>query len=418
MRMKENKQDLAQKVYKIIMLIVLTAFITFMITSLTIYSYYTKNLSFTAISENKSESSISSVDRYINKLSSIIKKKYLWNEEIDEQKLIDSSIKGYVKGLGDKYTEYIPKSEMREFQEEIDGSFVGIGIYMVSDEDSGKIIVYYPIANSPAEKAGIKAGDAIVSVDGVEYTSKEFSTIADHIKGEEGTKVKLVIERDGTNHEFEIVREKIETNPIESKIINGTSIGYIKLTSFDTDTSKRFKEKLDELVKKGAKSLILDLRNNGGGIVDEAEHIADLFLDKDQIIYTSIDNAKKEEVFKTKNNKTYSFPLVILSNSNTASASEIFMGALKDNNRATVIGTNSYGKGIIQSVISLSDGSAIKITTAEYLTPSGEKIHKKGIVPNIVVEFPDTIKNIYSIIEEEDIQLKRAIEELKGKEEK
>lgn len=410
--MKENKQEVAQRIYKIIMLIILTVFITFMVTSLTLYSYFTKNPVYTLVSGDTTQETSTDIDKYLSKISSIIKNKYLWNENIDEKKLNDSAIEGYVSGLGDKYTEYIPKSKMSNFKEEIYGSFIGIGIYMVADEKSGKIIVYYPIPDSPAEKAGIKSGDSITKVDGVEYTIKEFNTIADKIKGKEGTTVKLTIEREGKNIDFEIERKKIEINPIKIQMMENTNIGYVKLSSFDTDTSKKFKESVDELVSKGAKSLIIDLRNNGGGIVDEAENIADLFLDKDKTILTSIDNTKKEEVSKTKNDKTYSFPVVILVNSNTASSSEILTGALKENNRATIIGTKTYGKGVIQTVIPLEDGSALKITTAEYLTPSGEKIHEKGIMPNIEVELSESVKNEYAVKFEDDIQLKKAIEEL------
>ena len=406
--MNEKHEEAVQRIYKIIMLVVLTAFITFMITSLSLYTYFTKNPAYTLVTgENKA----SDIESYLNKIKSIIDKNYLWTDEIDEQKLEDGAIAGYVDGLGDKYTEYIPKPDMQEFTEDITGSFVGIGIYMVADEDTEKIIVYYPIPDSPAEKAGIKSGDAIISVDGVEYGYDDFNIIADHIKGKEGTKVKLVIERDGKQIDFEITRSKIETNPITSKMLEN-NIGYVKLPSFDTDSSKSFKEKVDDLVSKGAKSLVIDLRNNGGGIVDESTSIADLFLEKGKTIMTTKDNRENEEKTITKSKKTYDLTLVILTNENTASASEILTGALKENDRAKVIGTKTYGKGVIQTVITLSDGSGLKITTAEYFTPHGTEINKKGITPNIEVKLPETVKSIYSVEEKDDTQLQKAIEEL------
>ena len=300
---------------------------------------------------------------------------------------------------------------MKEFTEEITGNFTGIGIYMVADEENGKIIVVQPIPDSPAEKAGIKPGDAIINVDGKDYSYEDFYTIADHIKGEEGTKVNLIIERDGKEISFEITRAKIEINSVLSKLLDN-NIGYVKLPSFDSESSKKFKEKVDALIKDGAKSLILDLRNDGGGIVSECTEIADLFLDKDLTIMTTKDNKKNEEISKTKNKKEYDMPMVILVNENTASASEILTAALKDNNRAKVIGTKTYGKGVIQSVITLSDGSGLKITTAEYFTPNGTEINKKGITPDIEIKLPDTVKSVYSAEEKEDTQLQKATEEL------
>ena len=404
--MKEKQEETAQRIYKIIMLVILTAFITFMVTSLSMYTYFKQNPTLQFVEGEKSD-----IDTYLSKIKKAIDKNFLWQDKIDEEKLKDGAIKGYVEGLGDKYTEYISKDEMKKFTENINGSFMGIGIYMIADESTGKIIVHHPISDSPAYKAGIKAGDVIVSVDGVEYGYDELNTIADHIKGEAGTKVKLVIERDGKNIDFEIERAKIETNPITSKILE-KDIGYLNLPSFDKDVSKKLKEKIDDLTAKGAKSLILDLRNNGGGMVDECEEITDLFLDKDKTIMTTKDKKGNVQKSVTKNKKTYDLPLVILVNENTASASEILTGALKDNNRIKVIGTKTYGKGVIQSVFNLSDGSGLKITTAEYFTPNGIEINKKGITPDIEVKLPDTVKSVYAVEEKDDTQLKKAIEEL------
>ena len=404
--MKEKQEETAQRIYKIIMLVILTAFITFMVTSLSMYTYFKQNPTLQFVEGEKSD-----IDTYLSKIKKAIDKNFLWQDKIDEEKLKDGAIKGYVEGLGDKYTEYISKDEMKKFTENINGSFMGIGIYMIADESTGKIIVHHPISDSPAYKAGIKAGDVIVSVDGVEYGYDELNTIADHIKGEAGTKVKLVIERDGKNIDFEIERAKIETNPITSKMLE-KDIGYLNLPSFDKDVSKKLKEKIDDLIAKGAKSLILDLRNNGGGMVDECEEITDLFLDKDKTIMTTKDKKGNVQKSVTKNKKTYDLPLVILVNENTASASEILTGALKDNNRIKVIGTKTYGKGVIQSVFNLSDGSGLKITTAEYFTPNGIEINKKGITPDIEVKLPDTVKSVYAVEEKDDTQLKKAIEEL------
>ena len=398
---EENK---TKKIYKNIMLVIITAFITFIITSLSLYTYFSNNGTSLFSSEQ-----ISNLETSLNKIQSLIDDYYLWSDEIDEDALIESAIEGYVEGLGDVYTEYIPEEDMEEFTEDITGSFVGIGIYMIGDEETDSIVVYYPIPDSPAEQAGVQAGDIIKSVDGVEYTYEDIDTIADNIKGEEGTTVTLVVERDGEELEFEIERATINTNPITIEVLED-NIGYLKLPSFDTDTAEDFKEKVEELQKQGCTSLIIDLRNNGGGILDETTDIADLLLEKGRTIITTKDKYENEEVIISEDEATFEMPVVILANENSASASEVLIGALKDNDRATIIGTTTYGKGVIQTVISLSNGGSLKLTTAEYYTPNGTAINGVGIDPDIEIELPDTVTNIYSVDESEDTQLQAAIE--------
>lgn len=401
------------------MLVVLTAFVTFMITAFSMYSYFNNtslvSMFETSSSENSENSENSSkktdLEKYLKKIKNTINKYYLWNDQIDEEKLNEGAIKGYVEGLGDEYTEYIPAEEMKDYTENITGNFVGIGIYMVADKESGRVVVYYPIPGSPAEGAGIKAGDQIISVDGTEYTSDDFNTIADHIKGEAGTTVKLEIERNGERLNFEVKREKINTNPITTEILEN-NIGYLKIPSFDEDTAKNFKEKVEELQSKGAKSLIIDLRNNGGGIVNEATDIADMLLDKGQTIISTVDKDQKKEITYSKNNPEFTMPVVVLANENSASASEILACSLQDNERAKIIGIKTFGKGIIQTLLSLADGSGLKITTEEYYTPKGTTIHKVGISPDEEINLPDTVKSVYSVNKEDDTQLKKAIEVL------
>ena len=410
--MEEENITKRQRTYKVIMLVLLTAFITFMITSLSMYTGITEKGAVIKTSDANNVNDMSDIVSYLNKIKTIVDKNYLWNNKIDNNKVKESIIKGYVNGLGDKYTEYITKEEMKAFTENITGTFEGIGIYMIADEKKG-IVVYYPIPDTPAEKAGIQAGDIIKKVDGVEYGYEKFNEIADHIKGKENTSVKITVERNGKEIEFEITRKIINTNPITTEMLEN-KIGYLTLPSFDSETSKKIKEKIEALIKEGATSLIIDLRNNGGGIVDEATKIADYFLDKDKIIMTTKDNKNNEEVTKSKNSAVFSLPVVVLANENSASASEIFIGALKDNERAKIIGKTTYGKGVIQSVISLADGSGLKITTSEYYTPNGSAIHEIGIKPDIEVNLPEKENtNIYSVEKENDTQLKKAIEELK-----
>ncbi len=407
----DNKNN---RIYKTIMLVILTAFVTFMITAFTTYTYFSNNSQNLNKVDTIDVGNDSSLQKYLKNIKSTIEKYYLYKDNIDESKLEEGAIEGYVKGLGDEYTEYVPKEEMKEYTEDITGSFVGIGIYMVADEDLGKIIVYYPIPDSPAKKAGIKSGDVIKSVDGKEYTSEDFDTIADNIKGEEGTTVNIVIDRNGEELSFDIKREKINTNPITIKLLDN-KIGYLNLPSFDEDTATAFEEKVNELKNQGATSLIIDLRNNGGGIVDEATDIADLMLDEGNTIISTVDNNDKKDVTFSVKQPTITMPVVVLVNENSASSSEILACSLKDNERAKIVGQKTFGKGIIQTLLSLNDGSGLKITTEEYYTPKGNKINEVGIEPDEEVELPEDIKSIYSVKEEEDTQLQKAIEILKQK---
>ena len=290
--------DKKDRIYKTIMLVVLTSFLTFIVTLFTAYSYFnggeklTINGNLLSIGSNNED--YSDLEQKLNSVKSTLEKYYLWNDDIKEDELEKGAIEGYVAALGDEYTEYIPKEDMEEYTEDITGNFVGIGVNMIADKQANKILVYYPIPDSPAEKAGIKAGDYIVKVDGVEYTAEDFDEIPDYIKGEEGTKVNIVVERDGKEKSFEITREKVKTNPIVSKM-KENNIGYIQITSFDEGTADDFKTKVEDLQSQGAKKLIIDLRNNGGGIVDEAIEIADFLLDKDVKIMSTVDKEKKEE---------------------------------------------------------------------------------------------------------------------------
>lgn len=396
------------RAYKIIMLVVLVAFVTFIITSIGMYQYFggknNKNIELFSSSNN------TSIDDTLKSYKKIIDKYYLG--DVDEEKLKEGAIKGYIEGLDDPYTEYIAKDDMEEYMQNTMGNFVGIGIYMVKNTDSNKIQVLAPIKNSPAEKAGILAGDLITSVDGVEYTGDQMSVASNKIKGEEGSVVKLQVLRNNETLDFEIKRENIKVNPVEGKKLEN-DIGYIEFSSFDDGTAEEFKAKYDELEKEGIKSLIIDLRNNGGGIVDEALQIADYMLDKDSVMLYEVDKNNNEKVKKAKEAKSINIPIIVLTNGNTASSSEILAGALKDNGVAKIVGTKTYGKGVIQQIMTLPDGSGIKITTEKYLTPNKTEINKIGIEPNEKVELPDSVKNELLVKENEDTQLQKAIEMLK-----
>ncbi len=405
--MEEKKR---YKVYKIIMLAVIVAFVTFMITSIGMYQLLSDRGANKAGILMKSSSSDATLTTTLNRYRNIIDKYYLG--EVDEEKLKEGAIKGYIEGLEDPYTEYISKEEMKDYLEDTMGNFVGIGIYMVKNTEANKVQVLAPIKNSPAEKAGILPGDLIVAVDGVNYTGDDMPVVSSKIKGEEGTTVTVEMLRGTETKTFELKRENIKVNPVEGKVL-ANQIGYIEFSSFDEGTAKDFKAKYEELQKQGIKSLIIDLRNNGGGIVDEALEIADYIADKGSVLLYEVDKNNNEEVKKSEHEPIISMPIVILTNENTASSSEILAGALKDLGKAKTCGVKTYGKGVIQQVLTLGDGSGIKITSEKYLTPNKTEINKIGIEPDEKVELPDTVENVLLVEEKEDTQLQKAIEMLK-----
>ena len=398
-----NKEK-SKKIYRTIMLIIVVALITFIITTAIMYKTFSEENKGTFLSSNNE------LNSKINNIKRILKKDYIG--EIDESKLEDGAIKGYVDGLDDEYTEYFTKKEMEEFKAETEGNYVGIGIYMAKNSKDNNIVVVSPIEGSPAETAGIKTGDIIKKVDGKEYTADDFETISTYIKGKEGTKVNLEIERNGETLTFEVERKNIDLYPMKSEVLE-ENIGYINIPSFDDGCAKEFQENYNELKEKKVTSLIIDLRNNGGGIVDEALDILDKLLDKDSVLMITKDKNEKEVVEKAKNKASIKIPVVVLVNENTASASEIFASALQDNNRAKIVGTKTYGKGVIQELLTLSDGSGIKITTEEYYTPNRNKINKVGITPNEEVNLPDNVAGTYNLERKDDTQLRRAVDMLK-----
>ena len=376
--------------YKNIMLIIVVALITFVITSTLLYKKlgssvytlsYVKGISLELIQK-------------ICTIKSVLDSEYI--SDIEEEEMIAGAIKGYVQGLGDEYTEYFTAEEMEDFKTDTEGEYVGIGIYMYQNKSDNTIVVLYPIENSPAEEAGLKYGDIIKKVEGIECKGEDFDTISTKIKGKEGTKVNIEIERNGEKLNFDIERKNIDLYPIKYEILEN-NIGYISITSFDSESAKEFKTLYNKLKKSNIKGLILDLRNNGGGIVDEALEIADYMLEEEDIILITKDKEGNEEIEKSKKKPIVDVPIVVLVNENTASASEMLAGALKDNGKATIVGKKTYGKGVIQELITLSDKSGIKITIEEYYTPNRNKINKVGIQPDEQISLPEEVINMYNI---------------------
>lgn len=397
--------DKRQRIYKVIMLVVIVAVITFITTTLFMSQYIEGNVRYIPTSYN--DGGISSS---IASFRKIIDEKFLGN--IDEEKVKQEAIRGYIKGLDDPYTEYMTKEEMEEFTSDVMGNFTGIGIYLTKDTEKNAVIVISPIKDTPAHKAGILPGDIITKVDGVSYTGEQLTEASNKIKGEVGSKVTLEILRDNKTLTFEITRENIKINHVESKVLEN-NIGYIEFNSFDDGCSKEFKNKLEELKKQNIKSLIIDIRSNGGGLVDEALDIADYIVEKDKTLLITVDKNQNEEITKAKTDPIIDVPVVLLMNETSASASEILAGALKDNGKVTIVGEKSYGKGVIQELLTLKDGSGLKITTNEYYTPNHNKINKIGITPDVEVVLSDELKEKLVLEEKEDTQLQKAIEILK-----
>ena len=404
----ENKKR--YKVYRTIMLIVLVAFVTFMITSIGFYQYFVKGNSLNKYLAFMTSDESQDISQLLDTYRSVINKYYLG--KVDEESLKEGAIQGYIEGLGDPYTEYISKEDMKDYLQDTMGNFVGIGIYMVQDTKTNQIMVLSPIKGSPAERAGIKPGDYIISVNGEECTASDMTVIATKIKGEEGSTVKLQILRGEETLDFEITRENVIINPVEEEVLEN-NIGYIEFSSFDEDTAEQFKTKFEELQAQGITSLIIDLRNNGGGIVEEALDIAGYIADKDSVLLYEVDKDNNEEVEKNDDNPIINMPVIILTNENTASSSEILAGALKDLGKAKIVGTTTYGKGVIQQILTLPDGSGLKITTEKYLTPNRTEINEVGIEPDETVELPESVESIFNVERSQDTQLQKAIEMLK-----
>lgn len=403
--MEENRKN-----HKTAKIVVITALISCVLTVFVIFEFFIVWNAFGKVAFVETSDKNAEISSKLDEYKTIIDKYFLG--EVKEEKLEEGAIRGYIAGLDDPYTQYISKDEMKDFLEDTKGNFVGIGIYMTTDKETNLIKVVETIEDSPAEEVGLKAGDLIKTVDGEIFTAENLDKISSKIKGTEGTKVKLEIIRDKETKEFEIVRRKIIVNQVKGEVLEN-NIGYIKISSFDEATSSGFKEKYDELNQKNIKGLIIDLRNNGGGIVTEALKVADYITDKGSVLLYEVDKNNKEQIKKSNNDPIVNVPVILLVNENTASASEILAGALKDLGKAKIVGTKTYGKGVIQEVLSRPDGSGLKITTEKYLTPNKTEIHKIGIEPDEKVELPKEITSMRDLNKENDTQLKKALEMLK-----
>lgn len=347
-------------------------------------------------------------ERKLSELDSLIESDYLG--DVDEDALKEGLYKGYLEALGDPYSEYYDAEETAKFNENMSGEFSGIGVVMSQDQKSGLITMVQIYKDSPAEKAGFKEGDILFQVAGKDVSGRKLDEVVSDIKGEKGTKVELTVLRGEEREKVTatVVRDTIEVQTVEYKMMEN-QIAYLAISEFDIVTYEQYKTALQELEKQGMKGLVIDLRNNPGGSLDIVCEMLDLILPKGLLVYTEDKDGKKQE-YNSDADYAYDVPMTVLINGNSASASEIFAGAVQDYEKAEIVGTISYGKGVVQSVYALKDGTCVKLTVAEYFTPKGRSINEKGITPDVEVEYEYNEED-----PETDNQLDKAIEVLKQK---
>lgn len=350
----------------------------------------------------------SDTETKLSYLKKLIDETYL--HDIKEKDLNEGIYKGYVEGLGDQYSAYYDKKETKELSESLDGSFSGIGAVMTQDASSGVITITQVYDDSPAKKAGIKAGDILYRVEEKTVTGKDLDKVVSWIKGKKGTKVYLTLLR-GTNSDkikVTATRDVINVETVKYKVLEN-QIGYISISEFDSVTGAQFAKALKQLQKKNIEGLVVDLRNNPGGSLSTVCDILDSILPKGLIVYTKDKNGKKEEYTSDEKHRL-NLPMSVLVNGQSASASEIFAGAVQDYGKAEIIGTQTYGKGVVQNLFDLKDGTCVKLTTSEYFTPKGRNIDGKGITPDVKIEYKYNAKDPKA-----DNQLDKAVSVVKDK---
>lgn len=393
--MEENNHNKGKNKYKksliivgIVIVFLFSNFLFFYIGNIFAFN----GLSLISVSENvaKDISEVKDAKKYdlLFQVRDALLTKY--DGEIDDDALLEAAIKGMTQSLKDPYTVFMNSNEYKSFVEQSEGHFVGIGAQLGIKND--KVTVVSPIEGSPAEKAGLRAGDVILKVDDKEIVEPNVEKTISMIKGDQGKTVTLTVSREGSEYlDISIVRDVVKVISVSGELIDG-DIGYIQISSFDEDVAKNFNDKIVELKAQGMKGMILDLRGNPGGFLGEAVKVSSQFIPKGKVVTYTIDKYDNKQESKSFGGEAEGMPLVILIDGGSASASEVVTGALRDYEAGTIIGTTSFGKGIVQQLIEFKDGGGgLKVTTSKYYTPNGENIHKIGIKPDIQVEIPEEI---------------------------
>lgn len=344
----------------------------------------------------------------VNLLSDVIDQ-YYYKDITDEEKM-EGIYKGLMSSTNDKYTDYYSPKEFKDLMVTMEGDYGGIGATLSQDKVTKEVSVVEVYEGSPAARAGLERGDIVISVDGHLGTDESLDDFVQRIRGEEGTSIEMVYKRGDQEKTIEITREEVIVPSVSHRMLDD-KIGYIRISSFVNGTQRDFEDALADLQSQGMQGIVFDMRDNGGGMVDSVVAILDDILPAGTVVYT-MDKSGKREDYTSDDAKKIDIPVTVLVNENTASAAEIFTGAIRDFNYGTIIGTNTFGKGIVQSTVPLSDGSAVKITVATYYTPSGECIHEKGIKPDIELEFSYADENPTEYDELKDNQVQKAMEVL------
>ena len=348
----------------------------------------------------------------VSTLEGLIDKYFLY--DVNKDAYQEEMLKGLLNALDDPYSCYYTSEEYAEVMESTSGVYCGIGATVSQNINTGVITIVKPFVDGPAYKAGMLPGDILMKVNGEEVTGVELTSVVSDMKGEKGTDVMLTIMRADESKpiDIKVTRDEIEVPTVEYQMLED-NIGYIYILQFDKVTVNQFIQAVDKLEDQQMTGLIIDLRDNPGGLYDSAVDMLDRLIKDGLLVYTETkDGTKSKSYAETK--KYFDKPLAVLVNGNSASASEIFAGAIQDYGIGTIVGTQSFGKGIVQSLIPLLDGSAVKITISDYYTPKGRSIHKVGITPDVIVELDEELKKKVVISLEEDNQLKKAIEVIKS----
>ncbi|AKN32874.1 peptidase S41 [Clostridium carboxidivorans P7] len=335
-----------------------------------------------------------------------------YDGNINESDLVEGAIKGMTSALNDPYTVFMNKKEFDEFNTQTEGNYSGVGLQVQAKDD--KIIIADIFEDSPAKKAGLLPKDEIEKVNNTDVSGKDLDRAVTLMKGKEGTEVTLTMNRAGKGvFDVKLKRAKINLVTVKGEMVD-KNVGYIQISMFDENTAKNLQSKLSELQGKGMKSLIIDLRGNPGGLLNECVDMVSNFLPKDKVIVSTIDKYKNKKEYKSSGGNFVGLPLTVLTNGGSASASEIFSGAIRDYKIGTLVGEKTFGKGVVQTMLDTGDGTALKVTVSKYYTPNGENIHHVGIKPDVPVTYPEELrKKAYD--RSSDPQFNKALELAKTK---
>ena len=357
--------------------------------------------------KDTTEAISSETDKKLEKLESLINQYYL--KDVDQDELQQGIYEGYIAGLNDPYSVYYDEEATKSFQESTDGEYDGIGAVMSQNKETGIITISQVYEGSPAEQAGMKDNDILYKVEDEEVTGKDLTEVVSKIKGEKGTDVNLTVLRGDDREEVAVTatRDTIEYPTVSSKMLDN-GIGYLRITEFDSVTYDQYKNAYNDLKNQGMKGMVVDLRSNPGGSLSIVCKKLDEILPEGKIVYTQDKNGKEED-FTSDEEHQIDIPMTVLVNQYSASASEIFAGAIQDYDLGAIVGTQTYGKGVVQQIFDLKDGTCVKLTIAKYFTAKGQDIDGKGITPDVAIDYQADENN-----PEADNQLNKAIETLQG----